>query len=284
MSTLSPISLKTGRLSRNPAPHPPVSIPVHADFLHPWPTLYPHTSRRPAAGTPVPSLRPWAVLLALCSPACSGCGESPTANPFENEQRIDAGALESAYAGARAIPGSFSLLVQRNGILVAEEYFHGFTPDSLHDVRSVTKSVISALVGIAIEEGFLPSADEPIGEYLTPVVDSIREEVAGIPIRSFLMMSSGLDWHELDRGSSYSDWWASDDMVQHVVDLPVVHEPPAPVTSSPSSSPKPPGSPPWNSPKRIFSIRWASAAPPGYRRTVDTTPGEWASASRHGTW
>jgi CubicO group peptidase (beta-lactamase class C family) len=185
----------------------------------------PYTPRAPEDASLPPTRGAWIVLLTLCSPVCIGCGDSPTANPFENDQGIDPAALESAYAGIRAIPGSFSLLVQRNGILVAEEYFHGFTPDSLHDVRSVTKSVISALVGIAIEEGFLPSVDEPIGTYLAPVVDSIREAVAGMPIRSFLMMSSGLDWHELDRGSSYSDWWASDDMVQHVVDLPIVHEP-----------------------------------------------------------
>ncbi|MGW8267402.1 MAG: serine hydrolase domain-containing protein [Longimicrobiales bacterium] len=177
----------------------------------------------PRGAAPRPLLR--AILLALVPALGAGCSDSPTGNPFANDQGIDPAALESAYETARGIPGSFSLLVQRNGTLVAEEYFHGFTPDSLHDVRSVTKSVISALVGIAIEEGFLPSVDEPIGTYLAPVVDSIRGAVAEIPVRFFLMMSSGLDWHELDRGSSYSDWWASDDMVQHVVDLPIVHEP-----------------------------------------------------------
>ena len=157
--------------------------------------------------------------------ALSGCGDSPTGHPYENDQGIDARALESAYAEARAIPGSFSLLVQRNGVLVAEEYFHGFTPDSLHDVRSVTKSVISILVGIAIREGAIPSAEEPIGTYLAAVVDSIRPELAQTPIRYFLMMSSGLDWHELDGGNSYSEWWRSDDMIQFVVDLPIVHTP-----------------------------------------------------------
>ena len=168
---------------------------------------------------------PWVCLLGLISAVSIGCVDSPTGNPFENDVGIDAATLESAYEEARSIPGSFSLLVQRNGVLVAEDYFHGYTPDSLHDVRSVTKSVISVLVGIAIEEGLIPSVDEPVGTYLAPVVDSIREAVADIPIRAFLMMSSGLDWHELDRGSSYSEWWASDDMVQHVVDLPIVHEP-----------------------------------------------------------
>jgi CubicO group peptidase (beta-lactamase class C family) len=64
-----------------------------------------------------------------------------------------------------------------------------------------------------------------MGTYLSPVVDSIRPEVAQTPIRFLLLMSSGLDWHELDRGNSYSEWWQSDDMVQHVVDLPIVHQP-----------------------------------------------------------
>jgi CubicO group peptidase (beta-lactamase class C family) len=163
--------------------------------------------------------------LALLLLLLLSCGGDPSGPPFPETQGINPRVLEEVYAEVGALPGSFSLLVQRNGVLVAEEYFHGFTPDSLHDVRSVTKSVISILVGIAIQEGFIPSVDEPMGPFLTPAVDSIREAVASTSIRHFLMMSSGLDWHELDRGSSYSDWWRSEDMVQHVVDLPIVHQP-----------------------------------------------------------
>jgi CubicO group peptidase (beta-lactamase class C family) len=57
------------------------------------------------------------------------------------------------------------------------------------------------------------------------VVDSIRPALAETSIRHFLMMSSGLDWHELDGGSSYGEWWQAEDMIQHVVDLPIVHVP-----------------------------------------------------------
>jgi CubicO group peptidase (beta-lactamase class C family) len=153
------------------------------------------------------------------------CGDDPFGGHGHEIQGIRQETLDLVYSRAREIPGSFSLLVQRNGVLVAEEYFHGFAPDSLHDVRSVTKSVVSILVGLAVEEGFISSIDDPVGPYLRPVVDSLTEEVAAIPIRYFLMMSSGLDWHELDKGSSYSDWWQSDDMIQFVVDLPVVHAP-----------------------------------------------------------
>jgi CubicO group peptidase (beta-lactamase class C family) len=173
----------------------------------------------------LPLATPQALLLGVFLTGALGCGEDRTPSPFQNDQGIDAAALEAVYEEARAIPGSFSLLVQRHGALVAEEYFHGFTPDSLHDVRSVTKSVISLLAGIAIQEGFIPSVNEPMGSYLSSVVDSIRPELAQTPIRYLLMMSSGLDWHELDRGNSYSEWWQSDDMVQHVVDLPIAHQP-----------------------------------------------------------
>jgi len=191
-----------------------------ASLAGPEPRAVSPPGRRRGLRTTLPPLF-WASLLL----AALGCAEDQSPSPFQNDQGIDAAALESVYEEARAIPGAFSLLVQRHGELVAEEYFHGFTPDSLHDVRSVTKSVISLLVGVAIQEGFIPSVDEPMGTYLSAVVDSIRVELAQTPIRYLLMMSSGLDWHELDRGTSYSEWWQAEDMIQHVVDLAIVHQP-----------------------------------------------------------
>ena len=143
--------------------------------------------------------------------------------PLAAEHGIDALALELAYAQAEEIEGIQSLLVQRNGVLVAEGYFHDFEPTTLHDVRSVTKSAISLLIGIAIDKGYIDSIDQRLGEFL-PEGYSTDERRSQITIRSLLMMSSGLDWHELDGGDSYSDWWYSDDMIQHLLDLPIVHE------------------------------------------------------------
>ena len=131
--------------------------------------------------------------------------------------------LEMAYTQAEEIEGIQSLLVQRNGVLVAEGYFHDFDPNTLHDVRSVTKSAISILIGIALDKGYIESIDQTLGEFL-PQGYSVDEVRSQITIRSLLMMSSGLDWHELDRGSSYSNWWNSYDMIQHILDLPIVHE------------------------------------------------------------
>jgi CubicO group peptidase (beta-lactamase class C family) len=157
--------------------------------------------------------------------AAVGCDDDPSSPPFPETHGISPRTLDSVYAHAEAIPHSMALLVQRNGVLVREAYFHGHRPDSIHDVRSVTKSVVSILTGIAISQAIIPTVDQPIGTYLRSVVDSISDEKAAVSLRHYLMMSSGLDWHELDRGTSYGDWWRSDDMIQFVVDLPMVHQP-----------------------------------------------------------
>lgn len=165
-----------------------------------------------------------AVVCSLLGFLLGACAGSTTASSSDT-QGIDPRVLRNVTEELADIPGSFSFLVQRHGVLVAENYFHGFTADSLHDVRSVTKSVVGMLVGIAIRDGWIGSVEDPIGTYLGTVVDSIRPEVAQIPLRRFLTMSSGLDWHELDGGTSYSEWWQAEDMVQHVVDLPMVQGP-----------------------------------------------------------
>ncbi len=198
-------------------PHPPPLEPADFSGVNPTPRTI-GLLQGPA--TPLLGL---GLLLGLLP--YLACTPSAADLPPDRTEGIDPQVLEAVYDQVRAIPGSLSLLVQRNGTLVAEEYFHGSTADSLHDVRSVTKSVVAILTGLAIREGFIPSVNEPVGTYLAEVVDSIRPELARVPIRQFLTMSSGLDWHELDGGRSYNEWWQSDDMIQFVVDLPMVHPP-----------------------------------------------------------
>lgn len=108
-----------------------------------------------------------------------------------------------------------SVLVARHGKLIFEHYRKGsddrrgkalgevaFGPDVQHDVRSVSKSVTSLLVGIAIEQGLIASIDEPVYRHF-PEFDGLRSpERDLITIRHLLTMSSGLDW---DENLPYSD-------------------------------------------------------------------------------
>jgi CubicO group peptidase (beta-lactamase class C family) len=132
------------------------------------------------------------------------------ANLAALKSRLDAG----------AIPGIHSVLVIADGKTLAEWYFTGddealrdrgpvplphveFGPATLHDVRSVTKSVVSILFGIAQDDGTIKSLDTPVLDYFPEYTDLRTPERLKIRVRDVLTMTSGLDWDE--RKYPYSD-------------------------------------------------------------------------------
>ncbi|NKB45010.1 MAG: serine hydrolase [Alphaproteobacteria bacterium] len=94
-------------------------------------------------------------------------------------------ALE-AYAEGN---GSMSLLVWHQGALQMEWYGEGFDKDSYMESASMHKSVMALLYGIAIEQGHIPSVDEPASTYLTEWQDDARSKIT---IRNMLQMAHGL--------------------------------------------------------------------------------------------
>ena len=130
---------------------------------------------------------------------------------------LDPQALAAMTEALRA--GEFgnihAVLVERRGRLVYEEYFAGpdasrgrdlgeviFGVDTAHDLRSVTKSVTSALVGIAVARGDLTGVDTPLTELLPEYRALLTGAKSDITLRHMLTMSSGLTW---DESLSYSD-------------------------------------------------------------------------------
>lgn len=87
----------------------------------------------------------------------------------------------------------YSVLVLRNGDLVYEWYADGITSDTPAVVWSVTKSVTSSLIGIAIEEGLIDSVDQTLGE-LIPLRIPLDADplIQQITVEQLLTMSSGL--------------------------------------------------------------------------------------------
>jgi len=90
-----------------------------------------------------------------------------------------------------------AVLVVRNGKLLFDEYFNGFTRDSMQHVQSTTKSFTSALIGIAIDRGEIASVTDPMLNYLPEYAHLINEEKAKITIQHCLMMAAGLQWNEI---------------------------------------------------------------------------------------
>lgn len=125
-----------------------------------------------------------------------------------------------------------SLLILRHGKLVFEDYWGEWGPDDVHPVYSVTKSVASLLVGIAVDEGILPPVDTPALD-LFPAYSEVANLTSAkgrMTFEHLLQMRSGLTWDEWS--TNYSDpdnattaLMASPDWLQHVLDLPMGAEP-----------------------------------------------------------
>lgn len=106
-----------------------------------------------------------------------------------------------------------SIVISQTGDLVAEEYFGRMNARQTHNIKSASKSVLSILVGIAIDEGFLEGVDQHIGEffpqYFQSNPDSLKE---AITIGDLLTMRSGLSSTSRSR---YGRWVISDNWIQY---------------------------------------------------------------------
>jgi CubicO group peptidase (beta-lactamase class C family) len=84
-----------------------------------------------------------------------------------------------------------SVLIVRDGYLVYEHYWQGLDQADGHEVRSVTKSFIGALVGIALAEGKIKSLDETVGELLAAQLpEDADPRSAGVTVKQLLTSSS----------------------------------------------------------------------------------------------
>ncbi len=84
-------------------------------------------------------------------------------------------------------------LVIQNGEILYEEYWDDYGKESLSNIFSATKSIVSLLIGIAIDQGKINSINDPIGKYLP---EFSKDDRGMITIKNLLSMSSGLDWDE----------------------------------------------------------------------------------------
>ncbi len=88
-----------------------------------------------------------------------------------------------------------AFIVIQDGTIVYEKYFNGAERDTMVTSFSVAKSFTSSLVGIAIDEGYIESVNDPITKYL-PELAQRDPRFKEITIRQLLLMSSGLDYVE----------------------------------------------------------------------------------------
>ena len=86
-----------------------------------------------------------------------------------------AGNFGEAVKAASELPRLYGLVVSRRGEIVLEKYFNGTRSARAANVKSVSKSIVSALVGVAIERGLVPGPDTPIRTYF-PELSKDRDD------------------------------------------------------------------------------------------------------------
>ena len=164
---------------------------------------------------------------------------SPTEAGFTEDigERVDKGFEKGD------LDGLHSFIVTRNGKIVSERYYKGadqawgtrlgtvtHRPYSLHDLRSVSKSVVSLLYGIALEKGLVPALDQPIVDSFPEYADlAENKERRRITVEHMLTMTAGLEWSEdlpySDPRNSEIAMERSDDRYRFVLSRPITDAP-----------------------------------------------------------
>jgi CubicO group peptidase (beta-lactamase class C family) len=113
------------------------------------------------------------------------------------EQGLDPNLVGELYYNASQLETAYGLLVFKNDYLVAEDYFHIGKPDLQVNIHSVTKSFVSALVGIAIEEGCISGVDQKMMDFFPELENRIADpRKFDITIQQMLQMRAGYPWEE----------------------------------------------------------------------------------------
>ena len=150
------------------------------------------------------------VLLGILSPGAVGAGVG----------QIDADTLVHEVFHIGSVR---SFVVQQDGELLIEEYRKGRHADLPVNIKSASKSILSLLVGIAIEQGYLDGVDQNIGEFFPDYFKAHPDPVKQtITIQDLLTMRSGL---QSTSRAKYGSWVLSKNWVEYVLAQPLVAKP-----------------------------------------------------------
>ncbi|CAH1228793.1 hypothetical protein PAECIP111891_06354 [Paenibacillus allorhizoplanae] len=118
--------------------------------------------------------------------------------------------------------GVHSIAVIRNGVWVADACKEGIQSGILQDMKSVTKSVTSALIGIALAEGKLKTIEQRLATFYPELEnDPLKSK---IQLKHLLSMTSGLSWNN-DQEESSTEMMHAPDWVAYILNRPAQHEP-----------------------------------------------------------
>ena len=117
-----------------------------------------------------------------------------------------------------------SLIIIKNGELIVEKYINGGGPEQIHDIRSASKSILSAVLGIAIRGGYIESIDQRIIDFFPEYnTNELDPRVYDLRIRHLITMKSGFKIKETAK--VYQQLYKSKDWIKHILHLPFRADP-----------------------------------------------------------
>lgn len=176
--------------------------------------------------------------------------QPPTRDPDWTTATPEAAGFAQEFAGrlasaieSGAYPGLHGLVVARHGCLVLERYLTGvdqrwgeplgrvaFAPEIKHDLRSVSKSMVSLLYGIALAEGLVPPLSAPLAAQFTDRADfKLDPAISRITLHHIITMTMGTEWNEDvpydDPANSEVAMENAADRYRYILEKPVVAPP-----------------------------------------------------------
>lgn len=126
----------------------------------------------------------------------------------------------------KALVNTHSVLIAKENKLIFEAYFEGFNAQIPHDTRSASKSISSAMVGIAIGDGIIESVDEKLYDFIPKEFQYTKDSIKSkIELKHLLTMSSGLDVNNEAQEDNYQNPSNPNSWLKTVLEAPMVKEP-----------------------------------------------------------
>lgn len=123
-------------------------------------------------------------------------------------------------------PNIHSILLVKDGKLILEEYFYGYTENTPHQLRSATKSISSAMIGLAIQKGLINSVQDKVLNFFPEyhINDSIKNTIT---LHDLLTQQSGFACDDRDPDSPGNEVkiYPTDDWMKYILSLPMTHIP-----------------------------------------------------------
>lgn len=134
---------------------------------------------------------------------------------------INSSVIESVHQTLDQYPINAEVIV-RNGVIVDEYYKEGYDENSIFTLQSTSKSVTSAIFGIAMDKGYIESVNTPISTYFPEILNYGSEYKNQITVWNLLTHTTGLDVSDT---ANWNEWLASSNWVNYVLERPAVSRP-----------------------------------------------------------